>query len=146
MTTAENVSTSLREHGLKVTPKRLAVAGLLLSRRGSMPEAVWQRLRPKLGALGLPTVYRILEDLERVGLLARIELEDRVLRYAACRAAPGIHHHHTVCIRCGCVGQIADCPFEREVGRLERRTGFRVLRHRLQVEGVCARCRREGKG
>lgn len=146
MTTDDTVRTNLRGHGLKATPKRLAVAGLFLSRRGSMtPEAVWQRLRPQLGELGLPTVYRILEDLVRVGLLTRVELEDRVLRYAVCRAEPGTHHHHLVCVSCGDVGEVEGCSFEREVRRVERRTGFRVLSHRLQIDGICSACRRPRK-
>ena len=146
MTMDESTAAGLRERGLKVTPRRLAVARLLRSRRGAMtPEAVWQRLRPALGSLGLPTVYRILEDLVEAGLLTRVDLGDQVRRYAACRARRGSHHHHTVCVGCGSVGELSDCPVEREVRRLERRTGFRVLSHRLQVEGLCAKCRRARK-
>jgi Fur family ferric uptake transcriptional regulator len=142
----ENVRTVLREKGMKVTPKRLAVADLFRPLRGSMtPEMVWKRLRPKLGALGLPTVYRILEDLVRAGILTRIELADRVLRYAACRAEPGVHHHHLVCVRCGTVSEVEDCAFERHVRGVERRTGFRVTGHRLHVEGLCSKCRQRGR-
>jgi Fur family ferric uptake transcriptional regulator len=143
MTTDESVTASLHRQGLKATPKRLAVAQLLLRTRGSMtPEQVWQKLRPRLGELGLPTVYRILEDLVRVGLATRVELADHALRYAACRARPDTHHHHLVCVNCGAVGVVEGCTFEREVSRVEARTGFRVLGHKLQVEGLCADCRK----
>jgi len=139
---AKDPRTVLREKGIKVTPRRLAVAELFRPLRGSMtPEMVWKRLRPKLGTLGLPTVYRILEDLVQVGILTRIELSDRALRYAACRAEPGVHHHHFVCVRCGAVSEVEGCAFERQVRGVERRTGFRVTGHRLHVEGLCSSCR-----
>ncbi|MBM3323297.1 transcriptional repressor [candidate division WOR-3 bacterium] len=147
MTAVENVSASLRSQGLKATPKRLAVARLLKSTRGSItPEQVWKRLRPGLGELGLPTVYRILEDLARVGLLTRVELADNALRYAACRARPATHHHHLVCVNCGAVGVVEGCTFQRQVSRVEARTGFKVLGHKLQVEGLCAGCRGADRG
>jgi Fe2+ or Zn2+ uptake regulation protein len=141
--TPETLTDTLRAEGLKATPKRLAVARLMMGARGSMtPEAVWKKLRPRLGALGLPTVYRILEDLARVGLVTRVELADKAMHYAACRARPGTHHHHLVCVGCGAVGVVEGCTFERQVARVERRTGFKVLNHRLQVDGLCAGCRR----
>ncbi len=147
MSVVEKVRASLRGQGLKITPKRLAVARLLLKVHGSMtPEQVWKLLRPKLGELGLPTVYRILEDLTRVGLLTRVELADKALRYAACRARPDTHHHHWVCVGCGAVGVIEGCTFQRQVPRVEARTGFKVLGHKLQVEGLCAGCRKAGRG
>ncbi len=147
MTVDESVGASLRGQGLKVTPRRLAVARLLLGAKGSLtPEQVWRQLRPELGMLGLPTVYRILEELARVGVLVRVELSDNALHYAACRARPGKHHHHLVCLGCGAVDVVEGCTFERQVSRVETRTGFKVLGHRLQVEGLCAGCRERGRG
>jgi Fur family transcriptional regulator, ferric uptake regulator len=146
MITDHSIAERLRSEGLKATPRRLAVAGLLLARCGLVtPEDVWKRLRPKMGALGLPTVYRILEDLERVGLAVRVDSADTGRRYAACRAEAGRHHHHLVCVRCGAIGVITACSFERDIRRVERSTGFRIASHRLEAEGLCSACRRSVK-
>jgi Fe2+ or Zn2+ uptake regulation protein len=138
--TLKDIETTLRDGGLKVTPRRVAIARMLLrSGRATTPDQVWRRLRPGLGRLGLPSVYRILEELSGVGLLTRIELDDRVLRYAACTAGPG-HHHHIVCSRCGRV-EVVDCGFPASSRRaIKRRTGFRVTSHTMQVEGLCPDC------
>lgn len=142
----ESVAETLRNQGLKVTPRRLAAARLLFeSGRAMTPEEVRERLRPALGRLGLPTTYRILDELAGTGLLTRVERDDRVLSYAACRAEPGRHHHHLVCTGCGRV-EVVGCAFPASQRRgIERRTGFRVTGHRMQVEGLCGDCRRRGR-
>jgi len=136
----------LREAGLKATPKRRMVAEYLLdSGYARAVEDIWCHLRKRLATLGLPTVYRIAEELTEIGLLARIDVGDRVVRYAACQAHGTGHHHHIVCTGCGSVGVIPKCGFHRQVDALERTTGFRISGHRLHVEGTCPECQRREK-
>ena len=131
----------LRAAGLKATPRRRRVAQYLFDVGGARtPEEVWRYLRRGKRILGLPTVYRILEELAGIGLLTRVELADRNLRYAACGEHAAGHHHHVVCIKCGTVGVIAGCLFDRQVRAVERSSGFRITSHRLFVEGLCPRC------
>jgi len=134
----------LRSCGLKATPRRLAIAGYLESCGcARTAEDVHSRLRPRLGRLGLQTVYRVLEELADAGLLARVDRPDKVRSYAACRAEGKRHHHHIVCTGCGRV-EVVECEFPAEQRRrIERSTGFRVSDHQMQVEGLCPDCRRE---
>jgi Fe2+ or Zn2+ uptake regulation protein len=135
------VARLLREGGLKATPKRRMVAEYLLgSGDARTVEDIRRHLRKRLGSLGLPTVYRIVEELAEIGLLARIDLGDRVARYAACRAHGTGHHHHIVCVKCGSVEAMPTCLFQRQVKALEQTTGFRITDHRLHVEGMCPNC------
>jgi len=137
----DELCTLLRKGGLKATPKRRMVAEYLLgSGDARTVEDIRRHLRKRLGTLGLPTVYRIAEELAEIGLLARIDLGDRVARYAACRAYGTGHHHHVVCMKCGSVEVMPTCLFQRQVKALEHTTGFRITGHRLQVEGVCPNC------
>ena len=138
----EKIGELLRSNGLKDTPKRQLVARhVLASRAARTPEQVWHHLRPRLGELGLPTVYRVLQELAEIGIIAEIDLGDRNRRYATCRTTPGIHHHHIVCTKCRSVREIPTCAFNRQVRAIERTTGFRITGHRLQVDGVCPNCR-----
>ena len=136
----------LRDAGLKATPKRRMVARYLLdSDCARAVDEIRRHLRKRLATLGLPTVYRIAEELAGIGLLARIDFGDRVVRYAACRARGSGHHHHIVCVKCGSVGVIPKCDFHRQVKGLEQTTGFRITGHQLHVEGMCPKCQ-ERKG
>ena len=95
--TDERIAEVLRSSGLKKTRRRMAVARMLLdSGRAATPAQVWSRLRPRLGRLGLPSVYRILEELTGAGLLTRISQPEgeSELCYAACTADRNHHHHH----------------------------------------------------
>ncbi|HDR00023.1 MAG TPA: transcriptional repressor [candidate division WOR-3 bacterium] len=137
---------ALRRSGLKATPRRLAVAAFLSGTggRAATPEEVHARLRPQLSRLGLQTVYRVLEELAGAGLLARVERGDRRRSYAACPVGGERHHHHIVCTDCGRVASV-DCGFpDTQRRRIERRTGFRVSGHSMQVAGVCPVCRSKG--
>ena len=140
----DDLGRRLRRVGLKATPKRRMVAEYLLgSGDARTVEDIRRHLRKRMGTLGLPTVYRIAEELAEIGLLARIDLGDRVARYAACRARGTGHHHHIVCLKCGSVEVMPRCLFQRQVKALEQTTGFRITGHRLHVEGMCPNCQRK---
>ncbi|MGE5308678.1 MAG: Fur family transcriptional regulator [Deltaproteobacteria bacterium] len=136
------LSERLREKNLKVTPKRTAVIELFLSRRRCFgPQDVWRAVKPSFGRLGLPSVYRILEELRGAGVLERVEKRDRQLYYVLCTAPRPCHHHHFVCRKCGRVEEVDFCNI-RELERfIERRLGCKAESHSLRVEGLCARCR-----
>lgn len=128
---------NLRARGLKATPKRMAIIALFTQTDRLMtPEEVWVPLRRKFGQLGLPSVYRNLEALAECGILAKVHQFDNKRYYALCHADHAHHHHHIVCTVCGKVGEFDACRLQsvREVN------GFKVLRHFVQLEGVCADC------
>jgi Fe2+ or Zn2+ uptake regulation protein len=137
----DELGTLLRKGGLKATPRRRMVAEYLIgSGDARTVEDIRRHLQKRTGTLGLPTVYRIAEELAEIGLLARIDFGDRVARYAACRAHGTGHHHYIVCMKCGSVEVMSTCPFQRQVKSLEKTTGFRITGHRLHVEGMCPNC------
>ena len=131
---------TMREKGLKATPKRRAVIELFLKGGRSLsPAEVYQSLIRKIRPLGVPTVYRILEDLREAGILIRIPSEERLVCYSLCRM-PDRHHHHFICRKCRRVEEVEYCNFE-EISRLvEERLKCRAETHFLQIEGLCSRC------
>src|SRR5690349_5320970 len=65
-----------------------------------------ERLRVQGHAVGRASVYRALEQLTDLHLVARLEVGQDAARYEAVHPS-GEHHHHLVCDRCGRV-----TPFE----------------------------------
>ncbi len=126
----------LRENGLKVTPKRLAIIDFFAEKNCALtPEEVWVPLKKKFGQLGLPSVYRNLEALADCGILTRIHQFDNKRHYALCPCNP-YHNYHIVCSECGKVEQVEDNLLEG----LTEVKGFKVLNHFLQLEGICETC------
>ena len=138
----ESYLEQLRENHLKVTPKRKAIISLLLKeKRYFSPLEIWDRLKSDFARLGLPTTYRILEELNNIGVLARIEKKDRHLYYFLCNLSPVTHHHHFVCRECKRVEAVDYCNFRSIDQYVEKKLGCRAESHSLQIEGLCKECK-----
>ena len=130
----------VKEARLKITPRRKAVIELFLKSNSYLgPQEVKQLLKNKFRRLGLPSVYRILEELKRSGILVKIEKKRR-LYYALCRI-PHSDHHHFICKKCRKVEEVEYCNFEEISRFVERELNARVEFHFLQIEGLCSQCK-----
>ncbi len=85
------------------------------------------------------SVYRILEELERIGVVQRVDVGDGVSRFEAVRHGRG-HHHHLVCDRCGRLEPFADEGLERAIKRLSERVPLEVSEHEVVLHGACSAC------
>lgn len=90
--------------------------------------------------MGVASVYRALELLERLRLVQRFDVGDAAARYEPAQPG-GEHHHHIVCRGCGEVAAFEDEELERAISRLSRRVDFRVEAHDVTLRGECPECR-----
>jgi Fe2+ or Zn2+ uptake regulation protein len=88
--------------------------------------------------VGRATVFRTLRLLQDIGALCQVMLDDGTTEY---RLTTGGHHHHIVCSDCGATNDFATCDIQDLLAELGRRTGYEIQAHRLEVYGLCARCR-----
>jgi Fe2+ or Zn2+ uptake regulation protein len=131
----------LKEHRLKLTPRRKAVISLFLDSQSCLgPYDVHRILKHKIKPLGIPTTYRILEELCSIGVLARIQSRDRHLYYTLC-SIPESHHHHFICRKCKRIKEVEYCNFKGVSSFIEKKMNCKVESHLIQIEGLCARCR-----
>ncbi len=140
-------SETLKGLKLKATPKRLAILRLLSQESTYVsPEEIWQRLRGRFGAIGLPTVYRNLEELAAGGVITKVIHPNRQLYYYLCSNRH--HHHHFICVACRRVEDVDVCALDDLEREIDAKIGGRVLSHIVQVNGLCRRCTvaAEGKG
>ncbi len=132
------VKTLFHKRGLKCTPQRLAVLGILQEspRHFSIAE-IHKKVKRVLPGTGLATVYRALEALVDLGLIVRVHLEDGCHSYTV---APIGHQHSIVCVGCNRVMDFAECPIEDISKKLSTETGFTIQNHFLQLYGKCRTC------
>ncbi len=92
--------------------------------------------------VGIASVYRGVEVLQDLRLIARVDVGDGVARY---ERAPleqrDHHHHHFVCGKCGLLVPFDDDALERAIDALESRFGFEAEEHEVVLRGVCVGCR-----
>jgi Fur family ferric uptake transcriptional regulator len=85
------------------------------------------------------SIYRILDELETLGLLARLEVGQGIVRFEALREGGG-HHHHLVCDRCGTLTPFSDDELELAIRHVSERVPLTVSEHEIVLHGACADC------
>jgi Fur family ferric uptake transcriptional regulator len=136
-TWAEDAQTRLRKAGYRNGPARIAVIELLDGENCCVSAAdVHESLSERVG---LASVYRVLESLQAVGLLRRVDVGDGIARYEPLRES-GEHHHHLVCTGCGKVEAFDDPALERAIRRVEAKSGYVVEQHDVVLQGACDTC------
>jgi Fur family transcriptional regulator, ferric uptake regulator len=85
------------------------------------------------------SVYRILDELEELALVQRVETGQPMVRYErVCEHSQ--HHHHLVCDACGVVMPFSDPDLERAISRLSERVPLAVSEHEIVLHGACEKC------
>jgi Fur family transcriptional regulator, ferric uptake regulator len=90
-------------------------------------------------AVGRASVYRALEQLERLELIHRLEVGSGTASFEIAEPG-GEHHHHMVCADCGQVVPFEDPGLERAIVRVAGRVSFDVSEHDVVLRGRCPSC------
>jgi Fur family ferric uptake transcriptional regulator len=121
----------LRKLGLKVTSPRLKVLEILekSSQRHMSAEAIYRALLDGGEELGLATVYRVLTQFERAGLVSRHNFEGGGT--AVFELADRTHHDHMVCLETGRVIEFCDERIEQIQREIADKHGYSIEEHSL---------------
>jgi len=96
-------------------------------------------LRSSKRPVARASIYRILDELERLRLVQKVQVGQEMARYEPVRAGEG-HHHHLVCENCGTVTPFTDQGIEEAIRKLSRRVPMRVAEHEIVLRGDCQVC------
>ena len=99
-------------------------------------EELHHEVRASLGSADYSSVFRAVTQLEREGVVDRIDLGEGRVRF---EVRDG-HHEHIRCERCGRVDEVPGCVLDDVVAQTQALTGFTVTSHSVVFAGVCARC------
>jgi Fur family transcriptional regulator, ferric uptake regulator len=86
------------------------------------------------------SIYRVLDELEGLHLVQRVETGQAMVRYERSRDSAD-HHHHLVCDECGVVMPFFDPGLEQAIARLSETVPLRVAEHEIVLHGACRECR-----
>lgn len=140
MHTQEEILAIWSACGVRLTKTRQALARLFAHTRTplSVPD-ILIALCAKGRKVNKTTIYRELERMQRLGIVASTQLGDRKQYY---ELALRDHHHHLVCMRCEKVEDIEvnEAELVREEQNASKQKQFMVLRHSLEFFGLCQQC------
>lgn len=134
----EEIVAALRAAGKRVTGAKREVARALVEARADLTaDEVTQRVQARSPEVSPSTVYRVLEELESLGLAVHAHLG----RSAAVYHLAGPLHGHLVCERCGATIEVPSRDFDPLAGGLLKTYGFALDRHHVALSGLCRACR-----
>ena len=131
-------SSDLKTIGLKATLPRLRILELFESSkvRHLSAEDIYKLLLKDGTDTGLATVYRVLTQFERAGLLVRHHFESGK---AVFELNEGGHHDHMVCLQCGRVEEFYDKAIEKRQIAIAKERGFTIHEHSLHLIVDCTK-------
>lgn len=117
---------------------RVVLDVLLASPDHPTAQEVYESVRTMRPRIGLATVYRILHQLAKQGLIKELEYGSGCSRYDArtCR------HDHAICTACGV---LLDIPEDvqlpaKTLQAAAHSAGFELGSHEVRIYGRCATC------
>ncbi|HXC94930.1 MAG TPA: transcriptional repressor [Edaphobacter sp.] len=126
-----------RENGIAVTHQRQVLYEVMKTMHGHpSPEEVYARVKKKVPAISLATVYKNIHLFVESGVFSKVSMHHGSLRVEMNDEA----HHHMVCSKCKAITDIG----EKELGLVSKKDklpgGFLVERYAVDVIGICAKC------
>ncbi|MDP9134137.1 MAG: transcriptional repressor [Actinomycetota bacterium] len=137
----EHTTKALSDAGYRSSAPREEVIGAIAELGCSITaREIADLLRERGSGVGLASIYRALDLLDRLGLVQRFDVGEGIARYEA--ALPGgHHHHHLVCESCGTVEPFEDEALEEAIHGLSGKTDFSIAAHDVTLHGECPACR-----
>ena len=133
----------------RLTKPRKIILDILEKNRGHLSaEDIYREAYRIYPAIGLTTVYRTLEILEKMRLVLKFDFGDGRARYEL-RDIEGLeeeHHHHLICRGCHKVIDYNDFLDEeielvkKAISALEKKYNFHITDHIIEFYGYCNEC------
>jgi len=134
----ESLLARMRAGGGRATSaRRLLLQALADKPVHHTAEALASRVRARAPDVNITTIYRNLDELERLGVVDRTRPTHGPATY---HLATGTVHGHLVCERCGAVTEIPGDLFASLADQSLAGYGFVIEPHRSAVVGLCSGC------
>lgn len=136
----ESFRAYLSAQGLKSTSQRDIILDEFLRAGAHLStEELYLRLREQHPHIGYATVHRTLKLFAECGIAEPRHFGDGQTRYESSSGAE--HHDHLICTDCGAIVEFENPQIEALQETVAREHGFRIVRHRLELYGLCRQCR-----
>jgi len=138
------VKEMLKEEGYKLTTQRLAILNVIIENKDKhlSPEEIYHIVRLKHPEIGIATVYRTLQLLEKFNIVYRVNFDDGYNRYELNYDSENHHHHHLICLKCGKVIEVKLDLLETLENQIEKENGFKIVDHNVKFFGYCDECQK----
>ena len=134
-----NLMAVLENRGYKATAPRKAIAKHLEQKHEGFTA---ETLSEELPSVGRATVYRTIKLLLEAGAVCKVPMMNGDRVYSLARV--GHRHYHSVCVRCGGVGEFKAATFDRLLRAIGADIPGKIVDHRIALYVTCDYCRPDG--
>ena len=127
----------LEDQGYRPTTPRRAIVQIL---EGKLEGFTAEEIGSELPHVGRATIFRTIKLLMGVGVICKLNLFDGAPRYSLSRVE---HHHHTICVSCGNIGEFRAATIERLMRALGDDIPGDIVGHRIELYVMCDRCTKD---
>ena len=133
----EDLVSSLREEGFRITPQRIAIVDYLL-KTVDHPSAdrIHKVIQRKYPMVSLSTVYKTLELLKEKRLVNEIEVDGET-RFDAHTD----EHVNLVCMNCGKIDDVDEDVLKNIQIRAAKKSKYLILKSSFELLGYCNNCK-----
>ena len=133
----EDLVSSLREEGFRITPQRVAILDYLL-KTSDHPSAeyIHKIIQKKYPMVSLSTIYKTLDLLKEKKLVNEIEVDGET-RFDAHTDA----HINLVCMNCGKIDDVDEDSLNEIKNRAARKSKYLILKGSFELFGYCTICK-----
>ncbi|MBU0720075.1 transcriptional repressor [bacterium] len=130
-----NYTDILREHNLKATPQRLAIADTLYINGHMSVEDLYELMLKKFSSISLATIYKNINLMLENSFIQEVKLPHAKSVYELTKSS----HSHLLCEKCKEVSDIS-LALEHVIESASRTSDFKIHSADLVLSGICKNC------
>jgi Fe2+ or Zn2+ uptake regulation protein len=144
----EQALLAMKQAGLKLTkPRQQVLIFLAECSKAMTPYEIRDVLKSRRIKSDVVTIYRILEEFTKMGLVHRVMSLGRFVRCSESELAQHCEkdndcHHYLICENCHMVEEIAGENLHELEQKIEKKLKFKIFSHSLEFLGLCAACQK----
>lgn len=142
----EEIINILKNKNLKVTNNRILILKeFLKNKKPISANDIYISIHKKSPEIAITTIYRNIKKLEDENVIkvATQNLDGTYFYEILKENNP--HTHYIICEKCNKMQEIDTCILKQQDELISKKTGFKVLYHKLQYIGLCNKCSKKKK-
>lgn len=141
MNNSDNLLSTLRESGMRITPQRGAICAYLAACEAHPTAAmIYEALKPEMPSLSLMTVYNTLNALADLGAIHAIgQAGDDTVHYDT-DTEP---HVNLVCVNCHKIIDLPSYNLRALRREIDAKTDFQLISEQVVFYGLCEDCQKK---
>lgn len=138
----EEIKLYLKSKGYKLTAQRECILNIIIENQDKhlTVDEIYKYVYEKNKTIGIATVYRTILLFEELGVISKLNFDDRIIRYELSSFDDRHTHHHLICVKCNQIIEVEEDLLDELEKKVEGKYKFRILDHNLKILGICSEC------